>query len=130
MSKTKTIFKKEQILGVILGVIIAYAITAISLIATAIAITYTNLQETAVPAIVMITCVIAVTIAGFDASRKADKNGWIWGMAAGGLYAIILICIITWAGEGFTLDTRKIMLTLLSIIGGGLGGIIGINFKK
>ncbi|MCL2398080.1 MAG: TIGR04086 family membrane protein [Defluviitaleaceae bacterium] len=123
-------FKKEQILGLVMGVIIAYAITAIAFIATAIGITYTPLQEGAVPIVVMITCVLAVVVAGFDASRRAVKNGWAWGMAAGCLYAVILILIIIWVSGGFVLDGRKIMLTLLSIVGGGIGGALGINFKK
>ena len=130
MNKERVSFGKEQILGLITGVIIAYAITAIAFIATAIGITYTSLQESTVPIIVMITCVVAVITAGFDASRRAEKNGWIWGMAAGILYAAILICIIVWISGGFVLDSRKVMLTLLSIVGGGIGGAIGINFKK
>jgi len=28
------------------------------------------------------------------------------------------------------MDSRKVILTLLSIVGGGIGGTIGINFKK
>ena len=130
MNREQMDIRRRKILGLVMGVVIAYAITAIVFIATAIGITYTSLQEGTVPAIVMITCVVAVMVAGFDASRKADKNGWIWGMAAGGLYALILICIITWISGGFVMDGRKIILALLSIVGGGIGGVIGINFKK
>jgi len=130
MNKDEMDIKRRQILGVVMGVVIAYAITAIVFIGTALGITYTSLQETAVPIIVMITCVVAVIVAGFDASRKADKNGWVWGMVAGGLYALILIFIIIWINGAFIIDSRKIILTLLSVVGGGIGGAIGINFKK
>ena len=130
MNREQMDIRRRKILGLVMGVVIAYAITAIVFIATAIGITYTSLSEGTVPIIVMITCVAAVMVAGFDASRKADKNGWIWGMAAGALYALILICIITWISGGFVMDGRKIILTLLSVVGGGLGGAIGINFKK
>jgi len=121
---------KAQMLRFIMGVVIAYAITAVAFIATAIAITYTNLQESTVPMIVMLTCVLSVMVAGFDASRRAEKKGWLWGMAAGGVYAVILIIIITAVSGGFVMDSRKVMLTLLSLVGGGIGGVIGINFKK
>ena len=130
MNKEMISSRKEKILGLVMGVIIAYAITAIAFIATAIGITYTSLQESTVPVIVMATCVVAVIVAGFDASRRADKNGWVWGMIAGGIYALIMICIIIWISGGFVMDWRKIILVLLSVVGGGMGGAIGINFKK
>jgi len=130
MNKEQMDIKKRQILGLVMGVVIAYAITAIVFIATALGITYTPLQESTVPIIVMITCVVAVIVAGFDASRKADKRGWLWGMAAGGVYALILILIIIWINGAFIIDSRKIILTLLSVVGGGIGGAVGINFKK
>ena len=130
MSKEKAGFGKEQILGLVMGVVIAYAITAIAFIATALGITYTSLQESSVPVIVMITNAVAAMVAGFDASRRADKKGWVWGMAAGGLYAAILILIIVWVNSGFIMDSRKFALILLSLVGGGIGGAIGINFAK
>ncbi|MCL2576002.1 MAG: TIGR04086 family membrane protein [Defluviitaleaceae bacterium] len=129
----KKIFEKirrEQVIGVIMGVVIAYAITAISFIGAAIAITYTNLQETALPAIVMISVVLSVLVAGFDSARKADNKGWLWGMVAGLLYAIVFIGIIVWVADGFIPDMRQLTLLALSLVGGGVGGAIGINFKK
>ena len=130
MNREQMDIRRRQVLGLVMGVVVAYAITAIVFIATAVGITYTTLAESTVPVIVMITCVISVVVAGFDASRKAERNGWIWGMAAGGLYALILICIIIWVSGGFVMDGRKVILTLLSVVGGGIGGAIGINFKK
>ena len=126
----ETIFKKRQVSALIIGIIMAYAITAISFIGTALILTYTNMSENALPYIVLITCFVSVLVAGFDASKSADKNGWAWGMVAGGIYAIILVCIILWAQGGFIWELRKIMLIILSVLGGGIGGIIGIQLKK
>ena len=112
------------------GVLIAYAVTCIVLIVTAVLLTYTNLSESSVPLIVTITCVVAVFIAGFDAGRVSSEKGWLWGLAAGGIYALLLICVLTWVAGGFSFDARKLTLIVLSIAGGGFGGIVGINFKK
>ncbi|MCL2170855.1 MAG: TIGR04086 family membrane protein [Defluviitaleaceae bacterium] len=132
MEKLKILgkFPKEQWMRLMVGIIMAYAITATALIATAVGITYTGLQETALPIIVAITCFVSVLVAGFDASRKAESNGWIWGMVAGGIYALVLLCIVIWVSGGFVADLRKLMLLVLAILGGGVGGMIGINFKK
>jgi putative membrane protein (TIGR04086 family) len=130
LSKLSFKIRREQVLGVIMGVVIAYAITAIIFIGTAIAITYTNLSEGILPAIVMISCVLSVMVAGFDASRKADSRGWLWGMCAGLIYALIFMAIIVWVSGSFVPDLRKLLLLSLSLVGGGIGGAIGINFKK
>jgi len=122
--------KKGQVLSVFMGVVVAYAISAIIFIGTALALTYTNLSEGSLPAIVMIACVISVLVAGFDASRKAENRGWLWGVAAGLLYAVIFIIIIMVSSGNVAFDARKFMLLGLSIVGGAVGGAIGINFKK
>jgi len=119
-----------QVKALATGILIAYAITCVALIVTAMLLTYTNLSETAVPLIVTVACVISVFVAGFDAGRASEEKGWMWGLAAGGIYALILICILVWVAGTFVPDARKITLLLLSIAGGGLGGVVGINFKK
>ena len=128
-SEANVSIKKQQFRGIIMGIIMAYAITAISFIATALLLTYTNMNESAVSYIVLITCFIAVLVAGFDASKAADKNGWAWGMLAGAIYSLVLVCIIIWAQGAFVFEARKILLIILAIFGGGIGGIMGIQFK-
>jgi len=119
-----------QIKALAVGVLVAYAITCIVLIATALLLTYTKLSEASVPLIVTLACVISVFVAGFDAGRVSVEKGWLWGLAAGGLYAVLLICVLTWVAGGFSLDARKATLIILSVAGGGVGGVVGINFKK
>jgi len=119
-----------QIKALATGVLAAYALTVIALITTAVLLTYTGLPESAVPILVTIACVLSVGVAGFDAGRASTEKGWLWGLAAGGIYAVLLLCVLVWAAGSFTPDVRKITLLLLSVAGGGVGGMVGINFKK
>ena len=121
---------RQQGKAIVLGVAIAYAITAVGFIAAAIGITYTNLSEGSLPVIVVITCFISVVVAGFDAARQSLSRGWMWGAAAGLLYAVVLMFVITWVQGGFVMDVRKVLLIALSLIGGGIGGMVGINFRS
>lgn len=121
---------KTQGISVVSGVLIGYAITCIGFIGCALALTYTSLAESSVSLIVMITSVISVMVAGFDASRGAEKNGWLWGVVAGLIYAIILLFLLFLVQGAFAFDLKKFTLLALSVAGGGMGGIIGINFKK
>jgi len=120
----------NQIKHLTLGVLIAYAITAIVFLGYAILITYTNVSERSLPMVVAITTVLSVMVAGFDAARAAENRGWIWGMVAGLVYVLILAAIMFLLLPGFPIDLRTVIVCVLGVAGGGLGGIFGINFKK
>ncbi|MDR0958545.1 MAG: TIGR04086 family membrane protein [Clostridiales bacterium] len=129
-SMTSPTDTKGRFLSVVTGVLIGYAISCAAFIACALALTYTDMSESSVPVIVTITSILSAAVAGFDASRGAETKGWLWGMAGGLLYSIILVCIGIWATENFALDMRTVALFVLCVAGGGLGGVIGINFHK
>lgn len=121
---------KSQINNLISGVLIGYAITCLVIITYAILITYSSFTGQSLPLVVTITALISVIIAGFDAAKGAKSKGWLWGLIAGLCYSIILVSIGVWINKGFIIDTRSITLVILCIAGGGLGGVIGINFRK
>ena len=122
--------RAKQILGLLSGVAIGYAITAAAFIACALAITYTGMSEKSLPVFITVICVISVVVAGFDSARAASGRGWIWGLCAGLLYCFILLILGKALSKDFAFDLKTVMLSLLCITGGGLGGIIGINFKR
>lgn len=116
--------------AVISGVLIGYAITCIVFLGYAMLITYSSFTGQGLPLVVTITSLAAVLIAGFDAARGAESRGWLWGMIAGFVYVLILICIGAWVNSSFKADIRTLTLFVLALAGGGLGGMMGINFKK
>jgi putative membrane protein (TIGR04086 family) len=121
---------KHQITALMTGVFIGYAITCLAMITYALLITYLNFTGEALPLIVTITSLASAIVAGFDSGKCAKNKGWLWGMVAGSMYALILIALGIWINQGFLLDSRTIALTVLSVSGGGVGGVIGINFSK
>ena len=122
--------EKSQVLSLVTGVVVAYAITFIVLIAYAVLLKYSRVSESGIPIVVTITSIIAVIIAGFDAAKGAENKGWFWGILAGMLYAIILVAIGFFVDENFTFDSSSVTLLILAIAGGGLGGVIGINVRR
>ena len=121
---------KTQIKHLTVGVLMAYAITAIVFLGYAMLITYTAMSEKSLPTVVAITTVLSVMVAGFDAARGAEGRGWLWGMIAGLVYVLILVAIVLVTLPAFSADMRTVMVCVLGIAGGGLGGILGINMKK
>ena len=137
-SSTKT--KTERLSGVddissrisalVSGTLVAFAITCTVLIGYAMLITYSTFTGENLPLVVTLTCLISVIVAGFDSAKGAQSKGWMWGIFAGIAYALILVAIGIWVNRGFVVDTRTLTLIVLSIAGGGLGGVIGINLQR
>lgn len=121
---------KAQAKSLFSGVMIGYAITCLVFITYAILLTYTDMTETNISLVVTITSIVSVLVAGFDSARGATSKGWLWGLIAGLIYGIILVAIMTWIEKRLIIDSRTISLLILSLAGGGLGGVIGINLKK
>ncbi|MDR1210367.1 MAG: TIGR04086 family membrane protein [Clostridiales bacterium] len=112
------------------GTLIAYAITCIAFVVCAVMLRFTGFSEDSVPLFVTITSVVAVLVAGFDAAKGANGGGWFWGMIAGGIYAVLWILFGILFTKSFSPDARMATIIALSVAGGGLGGMIGINFRK
>lgn len=121
---------KLGIKSLISGVLIGYAITIIVFIAYAILLTYTSMSEDNIGLIVTITSVLSVLVAGFDAARAQSKSGWLWGLAAGFFYGLLLIILMTVFQGGIISIGRSSSLLILSLAGGGIGGVVGINVRR
>jgi putative membrane protein (TIGR04086 family) len=128
--KTEVKSESSRFLSLVQGVLVGYAVTVIIFLAYSILITYTNMPDDKTPIVVAAATLVSVMIAGFDAARGAEAKGWFWGIMAGLIYAIILVALMTIVLKEFAYDSRTVTLLLLSLAGGGLGGVIGINFTK
>ncbi|MDR1663338.1 MAG: TIGR04086 family membrane protein [Clostridiales bacterium] len=121
---------RSQFKALTMGILVGYAITCIVFLGYSMLITYTSMSEKNMPIVVAVTTLLSVVVAGFDAARGADRKGWLWGMGAGLVYVVILAVIMMLALKNFTIDSRTVTMAILSVAGGGLGGVLGINLKK
>ena len=128
--KTEVKTESSRFHSLISGVLMGYAITCIIFLGYSMLITYTSLTEDKMPLVVAGTTLISVIVAGFDAARGADNKGWFWGIMAGLIYALVLMIIMILVLRGFSMDARTVTVFILSLSGGGLGGVVGINFKN
>ena len=128
--KTKKEMGNSQILCMLKGIVMAYAVTCIIFITYGIVLTYTDITEEKIPLIALCCTVISAGIAGFDWARCAKARGILWGILAGLAYGLILFVLDGIAGSGFSVVGSKGLMILLAAAGGGVGGILGINMKK
>lgn len=74
---------------------------------------------------ITLTYIIACILAGGIAGKKMGKRKFLWGMAAGFFYFLILIGISFWLHPGEALvSAEKITTLLLCSAGGMLGGML------
>ncbi len=118
------------VMSVGMGVLMGCALCCIVIIACALLLTYTGMSEDALPLVITITIAASAIFAGFEAAKGAENKGWLWGVAAGGIFAVFLIAMEMWVQKAVSVDTKTLTLLVLSLTGGGLGGVIGINLRK
>lgn len=121
---------RSPIKAMMLGVGMGYILTFIVFIIYCILITYTGITEKNIQVVVLCTVVMSVLIAGFKTARAADTKGWLWGICSGVIYVLIMIIIGYCFTQDYAIGSKTGMLLILSIAGGGLGGVVGINKKR
>ena len=125
-----SIINTNQLKHLVIGILMAYALTSIVFLGFAMMVTYTNMSERNLPTVVAVTTFLSVMVAGFDAARAATHRGLLWGMLAGFIYVLIMAAVMAILLPTFTITGQTFVITALGIAGGGLGGILGINLKK
>lgn len=126
--------KKEEIkkttskwLCILKGMAVAYAITCIIFIAFGILLTYTDIQESAIPAVALVTTALSAALAGFDWAKCMQKRGLLWGAAAGLVYAVLLYLITSFGSGDFSFTASCLRMLIVALAAGVAGGILGVN---
>ena len=120
---------KGNLLCMVKGLAVAFAITCIIFIGFGILLTYTEISEESLPMVSLVCTALSAGAAGFDWAACMQKRGLLWGMAAGGAYVVLLYMIISLAAERFSLELSLVMTFAVALAGGAVGGILGVNRK-
>ncbi|OPJ56765.1 TIGR04086 family membrane protein [Alkalithermobacter paradoxus] len=120
MNKVGTLFKS-------LGY--AYLVTMGLMLIYNLFLTYTNLQSSTIPLATSIITTVASAFAGIYMSYKNSSKGLLYGLLAGMFYVISIIMLYYLIDDNFSIQSINVYKTILNIISGGIGGIIGVNIK-
>lgn len=119
----------NNILKIVKGSLLAITISIIGLIIFAIILTYTNVNENAIPTVIIIITIISILIGSQITTSSIKKNGIINGMIVGLIYIGLLYLMSSIISKNFSLNNYAIIMIATGIAIGGLGGIIGVNRK-
>ena len=120
----------ESIKTILKGSIISMILTLLLLFLFATLLTYTNISENTIPAVIIVITAISLLVGSSIASRKIKRNGLMNGAMIGAIYLLTIYTISSIASGTFGMNLKSIIMIVVGILFGVLGGILGVNTKK
>lgn len=111
------------------SVMYAYLITIIGVLVYNAILTFTDLSGDTMILAMSIISTVAAAFSGFYASMKIKEKGLLYGLSVGFIYIACLVLISYLAKDHFMLTLNTIYKVLLVSVAGGIGGVLGVNFK-
>lgn len=119
----------NSIFDILKGTALSIVATLILLIIFSAILTYTSVNESTMPAVIIIVSALSILLSSQLTTAKIKKNGIVNGILVGGLYFAFLYIISSIISKNFSMNNYSIIMMATSIVLGGLGGIIGVNKK-
>ena len=114
---------------VLKGLGYSYILTLIVLLIYNLLLTYTGLSADSISIVTSFITTISAAFGGFYACKNIKGKGLIFGFLVGLLYIILLIILFYLAKEDYIFDITVLYKAILVSISGGIGGVLGVNFK-
>lgn len=119
-----------SIVGLIKNLLIMYAVTMVILLAFAFLVTYTNMPDGLVSALVLIITIVSIITTGVFTGKSSSSKGWMHGATTGFLYMLILYLAGSLIFNTFSFGLNLVALLAMGAFSGAFGGIIGVNTKR
>ena len=120
----------NDFIKIIKGSLFALVTTLIILSVYATLLTYTNINENTMPAVILVSTALSILLFSQITFSKIKKNGAINGAMIGTIYILVLYLISSIITKDFSLNKYSIIMIILSIAIGSIGGVIGVNRKN
>ena len=125
----ETLNENKNIFIIIKGSIIALILTIIMLTIYALILSYTNVSENSMVAVIMTIIGMSILISSSLTNLKIKKKGILNGAIIGLIYILGIYLISSIITGVFSLNSNSIIMIIVSILTGMIGGIIGVNIK-
>ena len=119
--------KKFYIKDIIIGVAISFISTMLLFLIFACMMANTSISENLINPSIIILSGISIFFGAGIASKKVQKKGIFVGASIGGIYIILMYIISSILSGNFSINMYSVMMILISILMGGIGGVLGVN---
>ena len=121
--------EKMSLFSLLKGLLISYIITIPAFMLFALILANTEFPQRLTTPAVVATTLISVLTAGAVSTKGVRNRGWLNGSIVGLVYMIILYILSSLVYNDFTIDKYVVTMTIIGILAGAIGGIVGINTK-
>lgn len=121
--------KKRDWIIILKGFLFSIITTLIMIFVLSIILSMSNIKDDIIMPTVIFISTFCILMGGFIVGKKTKQKGIIYGSLVGVIYMIVLYLISSIMNSNFLLNANSITMILTGIIGGGVGGILGVNLK-
>ncbi len=107
----------------------SYIITLVVLLVYNLLLTYTSVPSDSISIVTSIITTFSAAYGGFYACNRIKENGLVYGFIVGISYIMLLIVMFYLAKENYIFDMIVLYKVILVSLAGGIGGVLGVNFK-
>lgn len=111
------------------GLGFAYLLTLIILLVYNALLTFTSMSGDTITMATSFITTISAAFGGFYASKKIKEKGLIFGVIVGLMYIVLVFLTVFLVQDKFVFDMSMLYRILLMGAAGGIGGVLGVNFK-
>lgn len=108
---------------------ICFAISFVLIILYALILSFTSVSDSTMNLTIQVIMILSITIASIFEGKKIARRGWLFGMALGLAFVLLLTPLSMAFGLGFSFDKYFVAKVLMGAIVGLIGGIIGVNLN-
>lgn len=119
--------KTSRISFILTGVLLAYAISLLVFLVTALLLNLTNISDVIIPHLTYITSVISIVVGSMHATSNIGEKGWLNGGICGILYFVGLLLLSVLMGIELASTNIILFRLFMAFVFGAVGGVLGIN---
>lgn len=119
----------QSLVAVTKGTLLAIILSLMCILVLALIIKLANLDDTLIPPINQAIKIISIVIGAGYAAKNSRQRGWLKGSATGLFYILLGFLLFSLVDGGFSLNQIILSDSLMGIIVGGIGGVIGVNLR-
>ncbi|HYF82736.1 MAG TPA: TIGR04086 family membrane protein [Clostridia bacterium] len=108
---------------------ICFTISFALIVLYALILSFTSMSDSSMNMSIQIIMIVSITISSIYGGKKISRKGWLFGIALGLLFTLLLVPLSVGFGQNFSLDKYFMAKTLMGGAVGLIGGIIGVNLN-
>lgn len=130
MNNIVRVNKNSGVIPVIIGFLISFILSIVTLYIYAVILVNTGVQENTIKPVVITISSVSLLIGSSISSLKIKSKGIINGICVSLLYLVSMYLLSSIILCGFSFNLSSVIMIAFGILLGGIGGIIGVNIKK